>query len=251
MLEYVQLASARTAKGTRIVTSALVPSPWSEAVKGMFRVAQLSALVVARARDSDDVTTWTGVDNVPVVLHDAEPPRTNWAAIVGLVARLAPNTLVPADPRARAELLGWLELIAGEEGIGWNARLAMIRASHESNGERGFPLPVATYLAQRYGFAAGVDLRSRVGAQVALMRERLRDGPYFGGERVSALDVYAATFLTPLSIIDEAACPQMSAGLRRAFASAREQFADLVPDELWTHRTMMFTRHLAWPIRLS
>ncbi len=251
MLEYVHLATARAAKGTRIVTSALVPSPWSEAGKGMFLVAQLPALVVARGRDANDVTTWTGVDNVPVVLHDAEPPRTSWAAIVGLVARLAPNTLVPSDPRARAELLGWLELIAGEEGIGWNARLAMIRASLESNGERGFPLPVAMYLAQRYGFVAGVDLRSRVGEQLALMRERLGGGPYFGGERVSALVIYVAPVLAPLSVLDEAACPQMSAGLRRAFASARELFADLVPDELSTHRTMMFARHLAWPIRLS
>jgi glutathione S-transferase len=251
MFEYVDLAIARTAKGTRIVTSALVPSPWSEAVKGMFRVAQLPALVVARGRDANDITTWTGVDNIPVVLHDAEPPRTNWAAIVGLVARLAPNTLVPADPRSRAELLGWLELVAGEEGVGWNARLAMIRASHESTGGRGFPLPVAMYLGQRYGFVAGVDLRSRVGEQLALLRERLRGGPYFGGERVSALDIYVATFLTPLSVINEAACPQMSGTLHRAFASASELFADLVPDELWTHRTMMFARHLAWPIRLS
>lgn len=251
MLEYVDLATARAASGTRIVTAALVASPWSEAVKGMFHVARLPALVVARARDAADVTAWTGIDNVPVVLHDAEPPRTNWAAIVGLVARLAPNTLVPADLRARAELLGWLELVAGEEGIGWNARLAMIRAAHESNGERGFPLPVATYLAQRYGSPAGVDLRSRVGEQLTLVRERLRRGPYFGGERPSALDIYVATFLTPLSAIDEAACPQMSGTLRRAFASAHELFADLVPDALWAHRTMMFERHLVWPIRLS
>jgi glutathione S-transferase len=251
MLEYVDLAAARAAKGTRIVTSALVPSPWSEAVKGMFAVAQLPALVVARGRDADEITAWTGVDNVPVVLHDAEPPRTNWAAIVGLVARLAPNTLVPADPRSRAELLGWLELVAGEEGIGWNARLAMIRASRESNGERGFPLPVAIYLEQRYGFVAGVDIRSRVAGQLTLLRERLHGGPYFGGQRVSALDIYVAAFLTPLSVIDEAACPQMSGALSRAFASARELLADLVPDELWTHRTMMFERHLAWPIRLS
>ena len=43
----------------------------------------------------------------------------------------------------------------------------------------------------------------------------------------------------------------MSGAVRRAFASARELFADLVPDELRTHRTMMFARHLGWPIRLS
>ena len=251
MLEYVDLATARAAKGTRIVTSALVASPWSEAVKSLFRVARLPALVVARGREANDITAWTGVDNVPVVLHDAEPPRTSWAAIVGLVARLAPNTLVPADPRLRAEQLGWLELVAGEEGIGWNARLAMIRASLDSSGERGFPLAVATYLAQRYGYVAGVDLRSRVADQLALVRERLRGGPYFGGERVSALDIYVATFLTPLSVIDDAACPQMSSTLRRAFATARETLADLVPDELWAHRTTMFERHLEWPIRLS
>jgi hypothetical protein len=59
--------------------------PWSEAVKGMLRVAQLPALVVARGRVADEITAWT----------------------------------------------------------------AMLRASHDSNGDRGFPLPVATYLAQR------------------------------------------------------------------------------------------------------
>jgi hypothetical protein len=51
-------------------------------------------------------------------------------------------------------------------------------------------------------------------------------------------------------VIDEAACPQMSGTFRRAFAGARDLLADLVPDELWTHRAMMFERHLAWPIRL-
>jgi glutathione S-transferase len=69
-----------------------------------------------------------------------------------------------------------------------------------------------------------VSICARVGEQLALVRERLRGGPYFGGERLSALDIYVATFLTPLSVIDEAACPQMSGTLRRAFASAREQF---------------------------
>lgn len=127
---------------------------------------------------------------------------------------------MPTDPRLRAELLGWLELVAGEEGIGWNARLAMIRASHESNGECGFPLAVATYLEQRYGFDAGVDLRSRVGEQLTLVHERLRGGPYFDGGRLSALDIYAATFLTPLSVIDEAS---VSADERRAPSRVRER----------------------------
>lgn len=253
-LEYVDLATGRERRGTRIVTSTAVPSPWSEAAKGLFLVAGLPAVVVPRGPLSPEVTAWLGgIDNLPVVLHEDEPPRTNWAAIVGLVARLAPNTLVPADPAARAQLIGHIDLIAGEGGLGWTSRLAMIHASFASEGERGFPLPAAKYLAKRYGFSrdlAAANLVERVHSLLATLRDQLR-GPYFGGDAPSALDIYAATFLTPLTVIDDSVCPQMTEPLRRAFAAARELFAEHVPAELWQHRTMMFERHLPMPIRLA
>src|SRR5689334_8389590 len=152
-LEYVDVATARARQGTRIVTASAVASPWSEAAKGLFAVAQLPAAVVPRGPISPDMTAWLGgIDNVPVVLHDDEPPRTNWAAIVGLVARLAPDTLVPLEPAARVRVMGLVDLVAGEGGLGWTSRLAMIHASFASQGERGFALPVAKYLAKRYGF---------------------------------------------------------------------------------------------------
>lgn len=253
-LEYVDVATARAAGGTRLVTSGIVASPWSEATKGLFVLASLPAKVVAKTRENGEaVTSWTSIDNVPVILHDAEPVRTNWAAIVGLADRLAePDAILPRQPRARAQVTGLIELIAGEQGLGWTARLAMIQASLESNGERGFPLSVAGYLAKRYGHTAdaATDVRDRVASQLAVLRAELGDRTYFGGERPSALDVYAATFLTPLSDIDDAMCPQMIAPLRRAFGSAREALGDLVPVELWAHRTRMFERHLALPLRL-
>jgi glutathione S-transferase len=254
-LEYKDVATARAAAGTRLVTSGLVPSPWSEAAKGLFVIGNVGVTVVAKTRDNTEpVVTWTTIDNVPIVLHDAEPARTNWAAIVGLVARLAePDAIVPRDPRARAQVMGLLELVAGEQGLGWLARLAMIQASFETKGERGFPLPVAGFLAKRYGHTtntASAEVRAGVVARLEVLRAELGDRTYFGGERPSALDVYAATFLTPLSEIDEAACAQLIAPLRRAFASAREALHDLVRPELWAHRTRMFERHLEWPIRL-
>jgi glutathione S-transferase len=257
-LEYVDLATARDARGTRIVTSALVPSPWSEATKGLFALAGLPALVVARPREAAELTAWTGIDNVPAVRHDDEPVRTSWAAILGLAARLAgPGVLVPVDPAARAEEMGLVEMIAGEDGIGWSARLAMIHIALRDG--RGFPAPVATYLAKRYGHGPSVEpaaLREHVGVRLRVLGERLasrqaRGETYFGGARASALDVYAAAFLTPLSEIDDAACPQMIPPLRAAFGTARELLGDLVPARLWEHRTMMFERHLAWPIRLA
>src|SRR5580692_6416306 len=155
MLEYVDLAAAKQVAGTRIVVAGVVPSPWSEATKGMFRIAKLPAVIVRSTPGDRDPATWTGVNNVPVVLHDKEPARTNAAAIVGLVARLAPDSgLVPHDPAARADVMGLVELLAGEDGLGWNGRLAMIHAGVTTNGARGFGQPVAGYLAKRYGYAA-------------------------------------------------------------------------------------------------
>jgi glutathione S-transferase len=253
-LEYVDIATGRERRGTRIITASAVASPWSEAAKGLFAVAQLPGVVVPRGTIAPDVTAWLGgIDNVPVVLHDDEPARTNWAAIVGLVARLAPGAVVPVDVVERARMMGYLDLVAGEGGLGWTSRLAMIHASFASQGERGFPLPVAKFLAKRYGFSrelSASDLIERVRAQLGALRAELR-GPYFGGDRVSALDVYAATFLTPLTVIDDTVCPQMMEPLRRAFGAARELLAEHVPPELFAHRTMMFERHLPLPIRLA
>jgi glutathione S-transferase len=253
-IEYVDFAAARELRGTRIVTSAVVASPWSEAVKGMFAVARLPAAIVAKAPGATDVAAWLGgIDNVPAVLHDDEPPRTNWAAIVGLVARLTPGTLVPDDPAARAHAMGLVELVAGEGGLGWTSRLAMIHTSFATQGERGFALPIAKYLARRYGFTRELtaeQIIARVRAQLATLRGELR-GPYFGGDAVTALDIYTATFLTPLTVIDDRVCPQMIEPVRKAFSAARELLAVEVPDELWTHRAMVFERHLALPIRLA
>jgi glutathione S-transferase len=219
----------------------------------MFELAKLPAVVFARAANTPEVTAWVGIDNVPVVLHDDEPPRTNWAAIVGLVARLAPGTLVPVDPGERARMMGLIDLVAGEGGLAWTSRLVMIEASFASGGERGFSLPIAKYLAKRYGFSRELvpsELRDRVRAQLGVLRAELR-GPYFGGAQISALDVYVATALTSLTVIDDKVCPQMIEPVRRAFAAAREVIAPDVPQELWAHYASMFDGHLPLPIRLA
>jgi glutathione S-transferase len=205
-----------------------------------------------------EITAWTGIDNVPVVFHEAEPARTHWAAITALAARLAgPDSVIPDDLGARVEAMGLLHEIAGEQGIGWNARLAMIDVSITSEGKRGFPLPVAQYLARRYGYSpdAAALGRARIERQLQALRDRLRaqqslGHAYLGGPRVSALDVYLATFLTPLSDITPEECPQLEPALRRAFGSAHDAFGSLVPAELRAHRQRVFERHLGWPIAL-
>jgi glutathione S-transferase len=256
--EFVDVATARTAPGVRIVVSGLVPSPWSEATKGLFRLAGVPVLAVRRMRDAAEITAWTGVDNVPVVFHNAEPARTNWAAITALASRLAgPDVLLPDDVAARADAMGVLHEIAGEDGLGWNARLAMIDASITSEGKRGFPAPIGPYLARRYGYSpeAAAHAQTRAVRQLELLRDRLRaerarGHEYLGGARPSALDVYVATFLTPMSPTLKDDCPQLEPFLAQAFGTAHEAHGAFVPAELAEHRKMMYQRHLAWPIAL-
>ncbi len=162
-----------------------------------------------------------------------------------------PGTLVPVDVAGRAQTIGFIHEIAGEDGLGWNARLAMIHASITSNGVRGFPLPVAQYLAAKYGYSARTDAaHARAIEVLGALRDRLAGAAYFGGARPNALDVYAATFLTPLTEISEEACPGLSPRLRQAFATACEDLGPHVPAELLAHRTRMFAEHLAFPIEL-
>jgi glutathione S-transferase len=257
-ITYVDIPTACDAPGVWLVVSGLVPSPWSEAAKGLFRIARVPVLAVRRGRDAPDITAWTGVDNVPVVLYGDELARTHWAAITTLAARLAgPDAVIPDDLERRVHAMGLLHEIAGEGGIGWNCRLAMLDASITSEGKRGFTPPIAQYLAKRYSYtpAAAANARARIERQLLALRDVLRaeqalGHDYLGGPRVSALDVYLATFLTVLSDIAPEDCPRLEPQLRQALGCAREAFGALVPVELFAHRTLVFQRHLGWPIEL-
>ncbi|MEO8842683.1 MAG: hypothetical protein ABI591_13380 [Kofleriaceae bacterium] len=252
MIEFVDLATAKDHKGVRIVVQGIAPSPWSEAAKGLFRLAQIPLVAVRQMAGDKDLTAWAGVDNAPVVFHGREPARTSFAQITGLVARLAPDVVVPSDPIARADVMGTLEMIAGEDGLGWNGRLAMIHAGLTSNGERGFPGPVAGYLAKRYGYTPQVaeGLEARVTTQVVYLTQKLAGREYFGGAKPNALDVYTATFLTPLTRLTAADCPNATPMIIAAFAASADEFGALVPAELLALRTKMYERHLAWPIAI-
>lgn len=250
--EFVDLATARTARGVRIVAPGFVPSPWSEAAKGLFRLQGVPVLVVRSSRDPE-LVAWAQASNVPSVLFDDEPPRTVWSQLLTLAARLGPpGALLPLDLARRAEIVGLIHELAGEDGLGWNARLLMIHASLTSNGARGFSLKVASFLAARYGYAAsGLDAaRAQIRATCTELAHRLGDRDYLTGDRPGALDVYAATFLTPLHPIPEADCPALTPALRSAFATAYEDLGAEVPAELTAHRRRMFERHLAWPIQI-
>jgi len=74
MIEFVDHATAKEHKGVRIVVQNITPSPWSEAAKGLFRLAQIPLVAVRQMPGDKDLTAWAGTDNSPVVFHGREPP---------------------------------------------------------------------------------------------------------------------------------------------------------------------------------
>src|SRR5262245_53389471 len=151
-VQFVDLETVRAARGVRLIVLTAIPSPWSEAAKALFHVKQIPVLGVRFLREHEALFAATGARNAPVVLHDDEPPRTGWAEIVALAERLGGTPLVPGDPRQRMLMHGLIHELAGEGGLAWSSRLVMIHGGLTSNGERGFPLRVAQFLAPRYGY---------------------------------------------------------------------------------------------------
>lgn len=250
--EYVDLATAKAARGVRMVVAAVVPSPWSQAAKGVFRVQGVPVLAVRADPEDPEVAAWSRSHNVPSVLHDDDPPRTGFAEIVMLADRLGePGRLLPVEGDRRARTMGLIHELAGERGLGWNARLLMIDAGLQSEGKRGFPRSVARYLAAKYGYSAGevAGARERALGQLALLERELGGREYFGGQRPDALDVYAAGFLQMMDPIAEEDCPRMLPALRRAFLVGHEELGAAVRGGLVGHRVRM-REWLGWPLEI-
>jgi len=256
LLSYVDVDTARAARGLRIAVASALPSPWTEAAKGLLHCKQIPALAVRFQRGTPDLQAWTGSNNVPVVLYDDEPPRSNWAAIIALAERLGgAMPLVPLEPDARARMFGLVHELAGEDGLGWNNRLLMIDGGLRSEGREGFPLSVARSLARKYGHAPErvAPARARTAEVLALLDRALADAHaaghrYLMGDAPTALDIYVATFLTPITGVSQAECPAMLAPLRPAFAYVGQQVGDLLSPALAAHRRFIYDEHLGWPI---
>jgi hypothetical protein len=252
-MKYVELAVARQARGLRLVVAAHVASPWSQAAKAIFHVKGIEALVVRCDHRDQETKAWTGVHNVPVALYDDEPRRSNWADILALAERLDQRLpLLPAEREPRLRALGLCHEICGEGGLVWSARLLLVDLSLQANGERGFPLGVAGYLAAKYGHApARVPAARRRITEIldALAAELERAGGSYLGGRLGALDLYAATALASLLPLADELCP-MRPQVRRMFAPLAELMRDQIPPALLAHRERIYRQHLELPVVL-
>lgn len=255
-MRFVDIEEARAASGLRLVIAGNLPSPWSQAAMGIFDIKGLDYAAVRLRPAAETVRVWTGSHNAPVAVYDAEPPRTGWAEILALGERLGGRMpLIPAGDEARVRTFGLAHEILGEGGLGWSVRLLLVHASLTTDGRDGWPAPVASYLAPKYGYAPerAAGARDRAIRVLGLLGRSLeinqRDGhDYFFGDQPTALDIYAATVTNIVATLPPDACP-MPEPVRHAFDTLDRTVRDAVPTGLLRHRDRMYERHLPLPMR--
>ena len=196
-MRYLSVAKAREETGLRLVLTAGVPGPWSEAVKAVFKVRDIVYIPVEQIamEANDELFAWTGHRNAPILCVDAEPPRTTWLEIL-LVAEQAGSgpALLPESFDDRALCLGLITEIAGTGGLGWNRRLQMMAKAPKIDNP-----PVS--LARDYGMSPAAAARApeRVasilrGLATRLERQKVAGSDFLVGDTLSAADLYWACF---------------------------------------------------------
>lgn len=251
----VGLREARDMPGLRLVLLKGIPSPWSQAARGIFHVKKLDYTLVHRMDDDPPelLRKWTGQESFPVAAYESEAPRSGWAEILFLAERLAPEpSLIPADAETRVLFFGLCREICGEMGLGWCRRLQSVHRGMQTDP----PDPIARYLGDRYGYspAAGEASLGRVTEILGLLSEQLRRERAAGrrfliGDSLSALDIYWAAFSNLVKPLppEQLAMPDF---LRPIFTSAEPEVLALVEDGLLRHRDFVYREFLELPVPL-
>jgi glutathione S-transferase len=231
-----------------------IPSPWTEAAKGIFYAKGLDCQYAAQADgDPDDaIASWAGDSEIPVVAYENEPLRTGWAEILILAERLAPEpALIPIDAQQRAQLFGLSHEICGEMGVGWCVRLLMLKSGMDHSSDRTFPSEAAATLAGKYGFNPSHvrQAESRVVEVLGLLAATLGDRDYFLGDSLSALDIYWATMANLLVPLADDQLP-MSSYMRGIYTSTNSVILDALTPRLRDHQQRTYDKHLELPVPL-
>ncbi|MFT5680778.1 MAG: glutathione S-transferase [Myxococcota bacterium] len=249
-MQFVDLDTAKNASGLRLVVMPGVPSPWSQAAMAILHIKGIEALGVWLASPRRPIIAWTGRASAPVALHNGEDPIDGWAEILALAERIQPTpSLTPTDPEQRAKMLALSDALIGRGGLLWSARLTAIDAGLTTEGREGFPPPVAQYLGGKYGYTEGCAdaARHRIAEVLSELEAQLGDGPYYIGDALTALDVYATAAVDAMVLLSETDCPMHPKS--RAMFMAMGASAS-VPASLIAHRDRMHADHIPLPLAL-
>lgn len=267
-LQYASIAAAKEMNGLRIVLGAYAdPGMWREACKGICHVKQLPyvPVVTANAGRSDtefgldgsdtELRHWTAQSSAPVMIWNDERPRSTWIEQLYLVERLAPEpSLIPTDAADRVQMFGLANELCGENGFGWMGRLMLVDMGMEPLDQTSAEYSFWRRFGQKYGLsAAAIEAAPIRMAEILqlldrqLAAEQARGRRFFFGDRLSALDIYWATFLGLIEPLPEAQCP-MASFFRPLYTNHHPIVRAALSPRLIAHRAFIYENFLELPV---
>lgn len=252
MSRFASITEIRAASGLRMGCLRGVPSPWTEAAKGIFRVKGLDCQYGAQSEGDPDnaIAEWAGDSSVPVVALNEEPLRTGWAEILLMAERIAPGKpLLPAGFAERSEAIGLAHEICGEMGLGWSARNLLVRQGAADGPKAGFHPKIAQFLARKYGYYEDQDYAGRIRTILTGLSERIAGKDFLIGSSLTAVDIYWAAFSNLVSPMDEERLP-MNPHMRVSWSAVPADVTSAASDELMAHRDRIYAEYLELPVPL-
>jgi glutathione S-transferase len=250
-MDYVSVAEARELPGLRLALSAGTPGPWGEAAKAVLKLRKVPYTPVRQQimQANEELVAWTGVRNAPVAVYNDEPAVSGWHEILMLAERLGSGpSLLPDDELDRMLALGISAEICSPGGFGWQRRLTMM------NPERSVQRGGTDFMSRAYGVRddAVASAAARViailgGLSRQLELQRARGSQYLVGERISAPDVYWASFALLVKPLPEDLCP-MGPDMRGVYSYITPEIEAAVDPALIAHRDMVWERHIGLPM---
>jgi glutathione S-transferase len=223
---------------SRLTLLELYPSPYSERVRWALEASGLpyERREYVPIAGEEELRRTTGQRTVPVLFTDGEVIGDSNAALDWIAQQHPDTTLLPDQPRARAQVRAW-ELTA-TEGLVQAARLIMISRYRELGIQ-----PLADHFSAKYGWS-----EHAAGQAEALLRSVLPEiaaaietSPYLVGDRFTRADLTLACML--VSILGPPADDlfALDAGLRGMFGIPLGENPGLAPLRAW--RDDIYRRH--------
>lgn len=250
----ISIREAKKLPGMRLILLQGLPSPWSQAAKGIMEVKKIPYLKVHHfPQDPPELLReWTGQESYPVACWEQERPRSGWVEILLLAERLSSEpSLLPTEETDRTLFFGLAHELCSEMGLGWCRRLLAIHEGLEANPDEGFLL----HLARKYGYDSPEVVENAAGRVVSvlnqldsLLRLRAREGSdYFFGKRLGALDIYWACFSNIVDPLPDEEC-HIPHALRPMFTARDDATKAAFTPLLREHRDRIFQDHLGLPL---
>jgi glutathione S-transferase len=254
-MEARTITQAMEDQGLRLMTIPGVPSPWSEAAKGILWVKELEFDRILEATGEENLLQqWTGQTSKPVLVWNRERPATGWAEILHLAERLNPEpALIPQSRSDRITLFGISHELAGEMGLGWCFRLLACSRAYEKQ-DSAFPQVVIDMMANKYGWSPEMGAIAKPRAleilhtvDDLLATQHSDNKQYLIGDSLTALDIYWATFCSLMTPLPHELCPMLDF-IREAYQSDDAEINAALSQRLIDHQRFIYETHLQLPV---